>query len=84
MEDKPPDGITSQLLKLSLIGHRTLVEAELSASVGWLIFLRWFACTGVVLVTWIVEPVFKLHTPQVPLTIIGASILFYNLIFPIF
>ena len=81
MEDKPPDGITSQLLKLSLIGHRTLVEAELSASVGWLIFLRWFACTGVVLVTWIVEPVFKLHTPQVPLTIIGASILFYNLIF---
>jgi signal transduction histidine kinase len=62
-------------------GRRTLVEAELVASVAWLIHLRWIAGIGVIIATWFVESILQLGVPGGPLYGIGTAILLYNLIF---
>lgn len=61
--------------------HRNLVEAELVASVAWLINLRWLAGGGVIAASWVVRFVFNLTAPTGALCTIGAAILLYNLIF---
>jgi len=61
--------------------RRRLVDAELVASVAWLIKLRWVAGVGVILATWAVEAIFRLDAAGGPLIAIGAAILIYNLIF---
>lgn len=61
--------------------RRSLVEAELVSSVGWMIDLRWIAGAGVLLATWVVENFFRLDTARWPLYIIGLTILGYNLFF---
>ncbi|MFU8772370.1 MAG: ATP-binding protein, partial [Anaerolineales bacterium] len=50
-------------------------------SVTWLIRIRWLAGVGVILSTFLVGAVFNLKAPAVPLYLIGASILGYNLVF---
>lgn len=60
---------------------RKLVEAELVASVGWIIRLRWLAGVGVLLATWSTGAIFGLVAATAPLYTIGAGILLYNLIF---
>src|SRR3972149_11961897 len=77
----PPAGLGGLPKPSISTGRHTLVEAELVASVGWLIRVRWMAGAGVLLATWVVGAVFRLHAPAGPLYIIGASILLYNLIF---
>ncbi len=77
-----PGGNTVSTLKPSPIKPaRTLVEAEMVSSIGWLIHLRWFAGAGVLLATWLVSTVFNLGIPAGPLFTIGSAILIYNLIF---
>lgn len=61
--------------------HRNLVEAELVASVGWWIRIRWIAGAGVILAAGIVGIVFPLRVPQPALFTIGVGILAYNLVF---
>lgn len=61
--------------------RRSLVEAELVSSVGWMIDLRWIAGTGVLLATWLVENLFRLDAAEWPLYAIGLTILAYNLVF---
>jgi signal transduction histidine kinase len=61
--------------------RRSLVEAELVSSVGWMIQLRWIAGAGVLLATWAVENLFRLDAAEWPLYVIGLTILAYNLIF---
>lgn len=60
---------------------RNLVEAELVASVSWLIKLRWIAGAGVLIATWIVHNLFRVGAPIAVLYGIGVAILFYNTIF---
>jgi signal transduction histidine kinase len=60
---------------------RALVEAELVASVAWLIRLRWVAGLGVIVATWLVESALNLDAPAGPLFAIGGVILLYNLVF---
>jgi signal transduction histidine kinase len=59
----------------------SLVEAELVASVAWLVRIRWIAGAGVLLATWSVEAVLGLSLPELPLYALGSGILIYNLIF---
>ena len=59
----------------------SLVDDELIASVAWLTRLRWFAGLGVVFASWLIKIVFKFQAPYATLSAIGASILFYNLLF---
>ena len=61
--------------------RRKLVDAELVASVSWLIRIRWIAGISVVLATWTLEVVFGLDAAEIALYMIGAGILAYNLIF---
>ncbi len=61
--------------------RRSLVEAELVSSVGWMIELRWIAGAGVLLATWVVENLFRLDAAEWPLYAIGITILAYNLVF---
>ncbi len=79
MAASPSSTNAGGLSKNSTEGRRTLVEAELVASVAWLVRLRWVAGVGVLLATWIVGAVFRLRAPAGPLYILGASILLYNL-----
>lgn len=65
----------------SLAQHRNMVEAELVASVGWLIRIRWIAGISVILATWVIETFFNLGAPRSVLYALGAGILIYNLIF---
>jgi signal transduction histidine kinase len=62
-------------------GKRGLVEAELVSSVAWLIRIRWLAGVGVILSTYLMGSVFHLRAHELPLYLIGASILGYNLVF---
>jgi len=66
---------------LNLGPHRNLVEAELVASVGWWIRIRWIAAAGVILAAVFVGLVFPVRAPQLALLIIGVGILVYNLAF---
>ena len=61
--------------------NRNLVEAELVASVAWLIRLRWLAGVGVILATWTVDQIIRVQAPTGELYIVGACILIYNLFF---
>jgi len=60
---------------------RNLVNAELVASVSWLIKLRWIAGIGVLIATFVVQYIFHLGAPFAMLYSIGVSILLYNLYF---
>jgi len=60
---------------------RALVEAELVASVAWIIRLRWIAGAGVLLATWGTGALFRMVVAAIPLYFIGGGILLYNLIF---
>jgi signal transduction histidine kinase len=62
-------------------GTRGLVQAELVSSVAWLIRIRWLAGVGVILSTFVMGAVFHLRVPELPLYLIGTSILGYNLVF---
>lgn len=82
MLDSPSSiGKNADLSKMKSNERRTLVDAELVASVAWLIHLRWIAGAGVIVSTWMVGAIFSLHAPEIPLYAIGVGILFYNFIF---
>jgi len=82
MLDSPSSiGKNADLPKMKSNERRTLVDAELVASVAWLIHLRWIAGAGVIVSTWMVGAIFSLHAPEIPLYAIGVGILFYNFIF---
>jgi hypothetical protein len=70
-------------VKPNKVTQRTesLVEAEWIESFGWLIRLRWLAGAGVLLITLTIGPVFGFQVPLIPLLVIGAVILLYNLLF---
>lgn len=57
------------------------VEYELCVSLHWLSKLRWIAGAGVLVGTWIAQRMFGIGLQPLPLYIIGASILVYNLLF---
>ena len=59
----------------------TLVEAELVASIAWLIRIRWIAGVGVLLATRFIGDILHLKTPAMSLYAIGVGILVYNLFF---
>ncbi len=63
------------------VQHRKIVEAELVASIGWLIRIRWIAGICVLLATWGIETIFGLHAPYTALYLTGAGILLYNAFF---
>ncbi len=65
----------------SPVQHRNIVEAELVASIGWLIRIRWIAGVCVLLATWGIETIFGLRAPYTALYLTGAGILLYNAIF---
>jgi signal transduction histidine kinase len=73
-ESKPMEGITGE-------DNRTLVEAELVATIGWLIRIRWLAGGSVLLATWALGALLDLKAPEVALYTIGIGILLYNLYF---
>lgn len=81
MVETPP---SLDLMKKELLpgrNGRSLVDLELEASVAWLIRLRWLAGLGVLIATWSVNAILKLHINTFPLYLIGAVILMYNSIF---
>ena len=57
------------------------VDYELCLSLEWLCKLRWVAGAGVILVTWLARFVLGLRLAVGPLTLIGAGILGYNVLF---
>ena len=57
------------------------VEYELCMSLGWLSNLRWIAGAGVIIATWSARYLLGLGLPLLPLTLVGAAILLYNLLF---
>jgi signal transduction histidine kinase len=63
------------------VDNRTLVEAELVATIGWLIRIRWIAGGSVLLATWVLGSILGLKAPEIALYAIGVGILFYNLVF---
>lgn len=76
------DGFDRLYWEVSQAGiSRNLVEAELVASVSWLIKLRWIAGAGVLIATWIVHNLFRVGAPIAVLYGIGVAILFYNTLF---
>ncbi len=81
MVETPPHLNSSQNSQISKRGGRSLVEAELEASVAWLIRLRWLAGIGVLVATWSANAIIKLQINSFPLYIIGAVILLYNSFF---
>ena len=60
---------------------RLPVEEELIERVSWLIRLRWFAASGVVVTTFVVGTFLRLPTRQVELFLIGVIIAAYNAAF---
>jgi len=76
-----PEGKEKLLKPGAMNARRSLVEAELVSSVGWMIELRWIAGAGVLLATWVVENLFRLDAAEWPLYAIGLTILAYNLVF---
>lgn len=76
------DGFDRLYWEVSQAGiSRNLVEAELVASVSWLIKLRWIAGAGVLIATWIVHALFQIGAPIAILSGIGVAILLYNTFF---
>jgi signal transduction histidine kinase len=59
----------------------SLVDAEMAASTGWLIRLRWLAGIGVLGISLSLEPIFGLRASTIPLAAIGGIILVYNILF---
>jgi signal transduction histidine kinase len=59
----------------------SLVDDELVSSNGWIISLRWLAGVGVLILSLLISPIFGLQVDLLPLSLIGASILLYNLFF---
>ncbi|HOU13636.1 MAG TPA: HAMP domain-containing sensor histidine kinase [Anaerolineae bacterium] len=67
-------------------GHTTRlsqapVDYELCLSLEWLCKLRWVAGAGVILATWLARAVLRLDLAVWPLTLVGLSILGYNVLF---
>ncbi len=58
-----------------------LSSIVLSNPVRWLVRMRWFACAGVATIVWISSSVFEIVADPVPLYIIVATMLIYNLLF---
>ena len=50
---------------------------------GWLVFLRWLACAGVFLATFLGSTVLGILQYSPPLYIMGAVMVFYNALFQI-
>ncbi len=65
----------------SPVQSQNIVEAELVASIGWLIRIRWIAGVCVLLATWGIETIFRLGAPYTALYLTGAAILLYNAFF---
>jgi hypothetical protein len=65
----------------SPVHSQNIVEAELVASIGWLIRIRWIAGVCVLLATWGIETIFRLGAPYTALYLTGAGILLYNAFF---
>ncbi len=65
----------------SPVQSQNIVEAELVASIGWLIRIRWIAGVCVLLATWGIETIFRLGAPYTALYLTGAGILLYNAFF---
>ena len=63
------------------VAFRLPVEEELIERVAWLIRLRWFAASGVVLTTIVVGTFLRLPTRQAELFLIGVIIAAYNAAF---
>jgi signal transduction histidine kinase len=57
------------------------VEYELCMSLRWLSNLRWIAGVSVIVVSWLARYLLGLGLPLLPLTLTGAAILLYNLLF---
>ncbi len=57
------------------------VDYELCLSLDWLCKLRWIAGAGVIVATWLARLALGLNLAVVPLTLIGAGILGYNVLF---
>lgn len=62
-------------------GRSSLAEAELPDNVYRLIWLRWMAGFGVLVITLTLYPIFKIEAPTSRLLAVGAFILIYNLVF---
>jgi signal transduction histidine kinase len=60
--------------------QRNIVNAELAASVSWMIRLRWFAGIGVVVAGLVVEYILRLDAHTSIIIGIGVLILVYNLV----
>jgi signal transduction histidine kinase len=73
-ESEPIEGMPGE-------DRRTLVEAELVATIGWLIRIRWLAGSGVLVATWALGSILGLQAPEIALYAIGVGIIFYNLVF---
>jgi signal transduction histidine kinase len=65
------------------IRSESLVEAELEATNIWFIRLRWIAGASVLIAALVFSQWLKVGIPSGPLWVVGACILFYNLIFHI-
>lgn len=80
-EHVPPNEYNPTRRTPDLAYDRNLVEAELIASFGWLIRIRWIAGIGVLLATWVIGNIFNLSASAIQLYAIGAMILVYNAVF---
>ncbi len=58
--------------------RRTLSDQELVQSLDWLIQMRWWAGSGVLVATFVASAVLRLWVPAVPLYVSGLAILAYN------
>lgn len=63
------------------LSEQVLAEEELTTSNDWFIRLRWLAGLGVIIAAVLVGSVLQVGIQPIPVGIIGAAILFYNLLF---
>ena len=63
------------------VSFRLPVEQELVGRVAWLIRLRWAAAAGTIALTWVASLGLGIELPGLELTLLGAGIAGYNVIF---
>jgi signal transduction histidine kinase len=76
-----PDRAAAARAALASAPYRLPLEEELVARVAWLIRWRWVAAGALIGVTLGARHVLTLRIPWLPLCLIGAAILAYNLLF---